>query len=336
MVLVFSRQTNPIYDSRVAFIQAVLSMPAASVDGKYGPITEGKVKSFQVAHHLPNDGKVDEATGRALDLPFWDGQHSRTLNPPFRDENKFPPAHQFVFRSFHEGGYFSDRPDRPVFSGDVRTRRAIRTNNPGALNISPWQRAMPGYVGQTHADNSSALNRTTIYLSPEDGVHAWYKLIVVIYEQLYHLISHGSGSTINVKRLAKAYGLGKPDKADNELTDEQQAVVDDYLAGWKKWSIRTVRPVVLDPNTEIDPNNNTHMLSLASGMFSHEASGPTPLLDAQIQDGIDRGSAVPTSAPALIGEDELVDMQQAETESSLERFQFVLRKLRGELSAEEE
>ena len=310
-------------------------MPAASVDGKYGPITEGKVKSFQAAHHLPNDGKVDEATGRALDLPFWDAQHSRTLNSPFSDADKFSPAHQFVFRSFQEAGYFSDRPDRPFVPGDIRTRRANRTNNPGALNISGWQKEMPGYVGRTQPDNAG--NKTTIYLSPEDGVHAWYKLIVVRYEQLYQLISHGSGSTVNIKRLAKAYGFGKPDKADSALTNDERNVVNDYLAGWRKWSIRTARSVILDPGTEVDPDDDTHMVSLASGMFSHEASSATPLTDVQIQDGIDRGRAPqPAEAAAPMAEDELANARQAETESSLERFQFVLRRLRGELSPEEE
>src|SRR5262249_51922872 len=131
-----------------------------------------------------------------------------------------------------------------------------------------------------------------------------------------------------------AYGLGDPDKADNTLTADERNVVNDYLAGWRRWSIRTARPVVLEPETEIDPHNNAHMLSLAAGMFSHEASVATPLLDAQIQDGVDRGRASPP--PAAPEEIESVSIREAETESSLERLQFVLRKLKGEINSENE
>jgi hypothetical protein len=307
-------------------------MDPATIDGKFGPMTEQKVKIFQAAHELPNGGEVDEPTGRALDLPFWDAERARTLDPPFRDPNKFPAGHQFVFESSLAGGYFSDRPDRPFVSADVQTKRAIRANNAGALNISQWQTKMPGYVGNTQPDNAG--NKTTIYLSPEDSVHAWYNLIVVRYEQAYQLISHGSGSTINIRRLAKAYGLGAPDKADDALTDNERNVVNDYLAGWRKWSVRTARPVVLEPGTEIDPLNDPQMLSLAASMFSHEASVATPLLDAQIQNGIDESRA---SAPGT-GPEEIdsASIHQEENESSLERFQFVLRKLGGEISPENE
>jgi len=331
MALIFSKQDDPLYDPRVAFIQAVLGMPAAEIDGKFGPKTETELKSFQRSKGITNDGKVDERTGRALDLPYWDAQQMRMLDVPFRDPNKFPATHQFVFRSSQDGGHFSHRPDRFV-SGDPRTKRAIRTNNPGALNISQWQKALPGYVGRTQSDSSAAANKTTIYLSAEDGVHAWYLLIVVRYEQIFHLISHGTGSTINVRRLAKAYGIGDPDKPDGALSGDQRDVVNAYLGGWKKWSTRPAGAVVLEPGTELDPQNSGHMLSLARAMFSHEASLATPLLDAQIQYGIDRARAPgplgEAAAPSPAGED-LARARQEEIESSLERFQSVLGKLRG-------
>lgn len=58
-------------------------------------------------------------------------------------------------------GWFSATPD------DTGISRAIRTNNPGALNMSAaWQRMRPGFVGQTPAD--AAGNVTTIYQTDRD------------------------------------------------------------------------------------------------------------------------------------------------------------------------
>jgi D-alanyl-D-alanine carboxypeptidase len=325
MALFFSKQENPSYDPRVAFIQAVLGLSSSDIDGKFGPTTELKVKSFQSSNEIPPDGRVDERTGRTLRLPYWDAQIVRELDPPFRDPDKFPAGHQFAFRSSHEGGHFAHDP-KQFISGDPRTKRAVRTNNPGALNISAWQKAMPGYVGRTQADNSASANKTTIYLAPEDGVQAWYTLIVHRYEQLFHLISHGTGSTINIRRLAKTYGLGAPDKADNALSNDERDVVNSYLAGWKKWSTRPPRTIVLEASTEIDPNNTAHMLTLASAMFSHEASLATPLLDVQMEDGINRARA---PHPMTSEEADMATATQAEVASSLERFQSVLGRLRS-------
>jgi len=66
-------------------------------------------------------------------------------------------------------GWFSATPD------DTDIARAIRTNNPGALNVSTWQRSRPGFVGQTSAD--AAGNITAIYQTPEQGIAAWYFLL---------------------------------------------------------------------------------------------------------------------------------------------------------------
>jgi hypothetical protein len=173
--------------------------------------------------------------------------------------------------------------------------------------------------------NSPNANKTTIYLTPEDGVQAWYTLIVLRYEQLFHLISHGTGSTINIRRLAKTYGLGAPDKPDSALSSDERDVVNDYLAGWKKWSKRPPRPIVLEPGTEIKPNDTAQMLVLACAMFSHEASLATPLLDVQIKDGIDRAIAL---HPVTSEEGDLTATSQDEIASSLERFQSVLDRLR--------
>jgi hypothetical protein len=184
---------------------------------------------------------------------------------------------------------------------------------------------MSGYVGRTQPDSSTSANKTTIYLSPEEGAAAWCVLVVHRYEQIFHLISHGTGNSINVRRLAKTYGFGGPDKPDGSLTAEEKAVVNHYLAGWKKWSLQPPRPVVLEPTTEIDPRNDDHLLSLAAGMFSHEASIRTPLVDTQIQRGIEAGRA---QFPTLVIADLKAELQ-SEIEASQERLQSVLRRLQG-------
>src|SRR4029078_9899565 len=64
-----------------------------------------------------------------------------------------------------KNGWFSATPD------DTDISRAIRTNNPGALNLSTWQRTRPGFVGQTPA--AAAANIHAIYRTPEQGIAAW-------------------------------------------------------------------------------------------------------------------------------------------------------------------
>src|SRR5262245_49022890 len=132
MALIFSKRGIPVYDPRVAFIQAILGFPSADIDGKFGAATELKVKAFQTSKGIQADGRVDQQTGHELDLPYWDAEQVRTLDPPFRDSDRFPIAHEFAFRSSQQGGHYSHRPDKFV-SGNPRTKRSIRTNNPGAL-----------------------------------------------------------------------------------------------------------------------------------------------------------------------------------------------------------
>jgi D-alanyl-D-alanine carboxypeptidase len=292
MSLVFEKQEHPVYDARVAFIQLVLGLSSAAIDGKFAVATEAAVKEFQRQENLAPDGRVGEETGRRLRLPFWDDLIARTLEAPFRDPDHFPPDHQFAFGSEFEGGFFSSEPERFI-TGQARTVRALRTNNPGALNVSAWQEQLPGYVGRTNADGAG--NRTTIYLTPEKGVSAWYELIVIRYEHSYQLISHGGG-TINLKRLAKAYGLGNPDLPDNAMTPAQRQIVDGYLGGWKKWSGR-ISGIELLATTEINPSAPSEMVRLGAAMFSHEASFATPLLSAQIAAGIAAVIPSPSLSP---------------------------------------
>ncbi|HEY1083566.1 MAG TPA: peptidoglycan-binding domain-containing protein [Prosthecobacter sp.] len=283
MPLVFEKQAAPVYQSRVAFFQLLLGFSGQQVDGKFGSGTETRVKQHQQQKGLPVTGIVDEATGRSLGLPYWDTQIVRQLQEPFRDPGLFPSAqHNFAFKAEVAGGHFSSRPERRI-QGDPGTLRALRTNNPGALNISTWQRQMPGYVGRTEDDGSG--NKTSIYISPEKGVGAWYHLVVVRYEQLFQLISGGTGSSINVKRLAKAYGFGRPGKADANLTPQERAAMNDYLSGWTKWSQR-INGQPLPGEREIAIASSSELMLLANAMFSHEASMATPLTKEQVEEGI--------------------------------------------------
>ena len=63
------------------------------------------------------------------------------------------------YGSLVPGGFFSADPE------DMHVPRSVRTNNPGALNISAWQKERRGFVGVTPPD--SAGNKTTIYRTPE-------------------------------------------------------------------------------------------------------------------------------------------------------------------------
>ncbi|MER9593943.1 L,D-transpeptidase [Mesorhizobium sp. M0244] len=161
------------------------------------------------------------------------------------------------FGTVVDGGWFSASPD------DIAVKRSIRTNNPGALNIRPWQKKRAGYVGFTAPD--SAGNQTTIYQTPETGVAAWYYLLATLY-------GFGDTGTFSVADLARKY-------AGPDATREQ---VQAYVNGWAKWSDGK-----LDGNTQINLASNADMLLLAHAMFKHEAGSAIPLSDVQILSGID-------------------------------------------------
>jgi len=329
MPLTFQKQQQPVYDARVAFIQLVLQSKGENVspDGLFGGQTENAVKSFQNKQGLAQTGIVDQETGRDhLKLPYWTSKVERTLNTPFRDPNTFPDSsHLFQFRPEVAEGHFSGKPEQFV-SGDKSTLRALRTNNPGALNISSWQKKMPGYIGKTQADTAG--NETTIYETPEKGVGAWHELVVVLYSHKQGYIQNG---TFSLTRLAKAYA-GVPFS-----TSDSHAAVQGYLAGWKKWSERI--PDSHLASSEIDPGNVDQLTRLAVAMFSHEASVATPLIPAQVKNGIEQaqlrmdnlaalpaGSPAPVRAPAA-ERDAAVEEEQA---NGLRRQQRMMEMLRLE------
>jgi hypothetical protein len=115
------------------------------------------------------------------------------------------------FGSLVPGGYFSSDPN------NLSLKRSIRTNNPGALNISKWQQSRLGYAGMTQPDGSADHNVTTIYRTPEHGIAAWYHLLSKIYTLT-------AGFTLS--DLARCYAGG----------DAAQSSIDAYVQGWAHYS----------------------------------------------------------------------------------------------------
>jgi hypothetical protein len=165
-----------------------------------------------------------------------------------------------TFASLVSNGFYSAHPE------DMTVHRSIRTNNPGAINISEWQKARHGYVGFTLPDNWG--NKTTIYRTPEHGVAAWYHLITDIY-------AFGNGA-FTLQMLARSYaGSGASD-----------ARLQTYINGWVQRSNGQLTPTI-----SISANDLAMMRSLARAMFSLEAGQETPLSDAQVAYGIEQERA---------------------------------------------
>jgi D-alanyl-D-alanine carboxypeptidase len=168
----------------------------------------------------------------------------------------YSPAYRVYFDALTAGGFYSSDPD------DLKVRRSVRTNNPGALNISSWQRSRPGYVAVTRPDGSG--NRTAIYRTPEHGVASWYVLIADRY-------GFGTAGSFTVEQLAERYA-GTPAGSSQ---------VNQYLSGWKRWSGGRLLPTVV-----IGVADDSDMLMLAKAMYAHEAAQVSPLHDDQILFGI--------------------------------------------------
>ena len=162
------------------------------------------------------------------------------------------------FGSLVPNGFFSSDPD------DLKVPRAVRTNNPGALNFTSWQKTRPGYVGVSQPDDSPNHNITTIYRTPEHGVAAWYHLVAGVY--------NFPGGAFTLNDLATRYA-GSNDPGP----------VGAYLAGWNKWLMPPVTPT-----TRISVDDGLMMTILAKAMFSHEAGIATPLHDDQVSFAIQR------------------------------------------------
>lgn len=157
------------------------------------------------------------------------------------------------YRSLVPNGFFSSDPF------DTSVKRSIRTNNPGALNISNWQRNFPGFVGVTPPDHAG--NVTAIYVTPEHGTAAWYHLMTDRY-------GYGEDGSFKLSELAMKY-------AGVNSANDPAAV--SYLRGWRRWSSNQ-----LDKDSIIHLNDDSEVLLLGRAMFGHEIGGVSPLHDDQI------------------------------------------------------
>ena len=259
---IFRQTENQIPDRRVALVQHVLTdkkLYSCVVDGLFGVRTTIAVKSFQIMHGLKDDGIVGTETGQAMGLPFWDTHIMRRLEPPFRDDSKYPQSDEFNFRSLIEtGNFFSGRPDAAYSASNALTRRALRTNNPGAINISKWQRdSMKGYVGTTLPGPDG--NITAIYETPEEGVAAWGFLIRKIY-------FNGRKEKVTVGEIVDKY-RGTNSRAP-------------YIDGYKKYSNGK-----LSEDYGIDLYDNAELARFAIAAYSHELGFWYPLTDNQLLAG---------------------------------------------------
>jgi hypothetical protein len=169
------------------------------------------------------------------------------------------------FTALVPGGFFSADPEK------AGVPRSIRTNNPGALNISSWQKSRPGFVGVTADDGKG--NVTSIYSAPEYGVASWYHLLSGVYG-----FAQTGGFTID--QLAHKYaGQGAA-----------QANVDNYVKVWCHFS---ERPLI--GASVVQLGNDGDMLNLARAMYKNEAGVATPIGNDQILFAIqkERSNALP-------------------------------------------
>ncbi len=259
---VFRQTASDVPDRRVALLQSVLqdkSVYASAVDGLFGSQTTSAVKSFQTTRRMTVDGIVGIQTGKAIGLPFWDANKARYLAPPFRDGAKYPEGTEFRFRSLIGiGNFFSGQPDADYSSSNTLTRRALRTNNPGAINISKWQRdSMRGYVGCTLPDRYG--NQTAVYETPEHGVAAWGFLLRKIYFK-------GKKDKVTIGAIVDKYRGGNPR--------------DPYIEGYKEYSYGK-----LVEDYEVDLYDNRELARLAIAAYSHEFGSWYPLTDEQLLAG---------------------------------------------------
>jgi peptidoglycan hydrolase-like protein with peptidoglycan-binding domain len=250
---------------------------AAGADGDCGFSTINAVKRFQLAKLGAQNADliVGPATAEALGLD-WSGASGASPVASLAASAAAAPAvaaeaaatagggtyndkYKVTFRSLVAGGFYSHDPD------DMSVKRAIRTNNPGALNITGWQKTFPGYVGITPPD--SAGNKTTIYVTPEHGVGAWFHLL----SQRY---GYGATGSLRIGDLARRY---------SGTSSETSAASRAYVAGWKRGS-----GGALNAGSVIDLGDDSGVLMLAKAMFFHEIGSASPLKDVQIVEGVTR------------------------------------------------
>lgn len=148
------------------------------------------------------------------------------------------------------GGFFSSTPF------DLKIPTSIRTNNPGALNASPWVKAYPGYVGDKVTSMSGAsANNTAIFETPEQGVAAWFEL----------MRRYAQSGAVTVKQIIEKYGGG-----------QNYSAYVDFVT--KKTGLPAGYGIVLN-------GDDSSLMNFAKAMWHYEAGRATPLSDAQIMYG---------------------------------------------------
>lgn len=172
------------------------------------------------------------------------------------------------------GGFFSADPF------DTRIPTSIRTNNPGALNASPWVKKFPGYVGDKVTSMSGASsNNTAIFETPEHGVAAWWQLMA----------NYRAAGAKTVEQIINKYG----------------GTGQDYSAYIKF----VVNKTGMARNREIKLSGDDKILTaFAKSMWHYEAGRATPLSNAQIAYGFNLarnrsgplGNAVKVGVPVII------------------------------------
>mgnify|MGYP001766622831 CR=1 FL=1 len=248
---------KPVYHPLIEKVQSALTTLGYSNrgDGLFGPSLAGLIARFQTKNGLVSDARIGPETLAKI-------QTLSGMPMAVPATGTYNEKYHVYFTSLVPGGFYAADPD------DLGIDRSVRTNNPGALNISSWQRTRAGYVGTTFPD--SAGNVTTIYRTPEHGVAAWY-----------HLISKRYGlSDFTLAQLAKRYAGG----------GASESRIADYVAGWSHGNGLA--------EATISVTDEGSMLVLAKAMFRHErrAGKPTPLSDEQILFGMkaEKDGSLPT------------------------------------------
>lgn len=251
---------NRILAIGIGDIDLLLGIAAAGYAGTYlieafAPMIKGKMPPVPAAGRLSPPQSVPPPTAApALVAAFAPSAQPVAVGV-------LNPKYGVTFGSLIAGGFFSADPD------DLNIHRSIRTNNPGALNFSPWQRSRLGYTGITQPDNSPDQNVTTIYRTPEHGVAAWYHWLAVR--------NSFPGGSFSLNDLAgRRAGAGSA------------AAIAGLITGWNRW----LNPP-LAPDTQQSVADTNTMAAVAKAMFSHEAGVATPVRDDQIIFAIERERA---------------------------------------------
>lgn len=240
---------------QAALLERGIDVGSAGADGDLGWKTLMGIRQLQL-DTFGSDGVdlvVGPTTAAALGIPWAseaDGEASigpASLAGAGRSTEAGP-----AYRSL-SSGFFSSSPF------DLSVKRSIRTNNPGALNVTQWQRRFPGFSTVTQPD--SAGNVTSIYWTPEHGIAAWHHLMTDRY-------GYGSAGRFSLRELAMRYaGVQEPD----------HAAVKSYLAGWRRRSGHDINGTSM-----FGLDSDDDMLILARGMFGHECAGASPIQDEQV------------------------------------------------------